>query len=256
MVKLKGIDVSHWQGDIDWLSVKGDGIQFAFVKATQGTRFIDDKMDQNVKGALKYKIHVGAYHFAEFDTVEEAKQEAKFFLEQIKEYDFNYPLVLDLEINKTGVSKTQLTDSAIAFMEELEKAGHFAMLYTGKSFFEDNLDGKRLKPYSLWIARYGDELGMDADIWQYTSSGKVNGIKGNVDMNTSCRDFALEIHLMEERRKPKQKIVTYTVKKDDNLTNIAQAYNTSVSKIMKLNPSIKNKDVIIPKQKIKIPDNR
>lgn len=256
MVQFKGIDVSHWQGSIEWDRVKGDGIQFTFVKATQGTNFIDDKFDENVKGALKNKIHVGAYHFAEFDTVEEAKQEAKFFIENVKEYDLDYPLVLDLEINKSNVSKDQLTDAAIAFLEFLENKGYFAVLYTGHYFYGTDLDGKRLKPYALWIARYNETLGMEADIWQYTSSGKVNGIRGSVDLNTSYRDFALEIRLMNERRKPKEKIITYTIKKNDNLTDIAKAYNTSVSKIMKLNSKIDNPNLIYPKQKIKIPDNR
>jgi lysozyme len=256
MSKFKGIDVSHWQGDIDWFAVKGDGVQFAFIKATQGTKTIDDKMEDNIKGATKYKIPVGAYHFAEFDTVAEAHQEAKFFLDAVKEFDFNYPLVLDLEINKSHVSKSQLTDSAIAFLEDVEKAGHFVLLYTSKYFMEQNLDAVKLKPYALWIARYGDELGMTADVWQYSSSGKVNGIKGYVDMNISYRDFALEIQLMEERRKPKEKIVTYTVKSNDNLASIAMTYNTSVNKILKLNPAIDNKNVIYPKQKIKVPDNR
>jgi lysozyme len=257
MPTFKGIDVSHHQGAIDWFSVKGAGVQFAFVKATEGTTFVDDKFAYNVASAKKYNISVGPYHFGRFDTVAGALSEVKFFLDNIKDFDFTYPVVLDLEVNKNGVSKKQFTDSAIAFLEEVEKAGYFAMWYSGKDFARQNLDLDRMKPYASWIAYpEAKSLGMTADIWQYSWVGKVNGIKGNVDMDLSYRDFALEIQLMEERRKPKEKIVTYTVKKGDNLTNIATAYNTTINKILKLNPSITNKDMILPKQKIKVPDNR
>jgi GH25 family lysozyme M1 (1,4-beta-N-acetylmuramidase) len=111
----------------------------------------------------------------------------------VKDYKLTYPLVLDLEENKHNVDKKQLTDAAIAFLEYLENAGYWAMLYTGKSFLDSSLDASRLKPYALWVARYGPELGCHADIWQYTSSGHVNGITGSVDMNWSYRDFASEI---------------------------------------------------------------
>lgn len=101
-----------------------------------------------------------------------------------------YPLVLDLEENKKKASKSVLTDAAVAFLNAIEKAGYFAMIYSGKSFLETQLDEKRLKPYALWIARYNSYLGRDAGIWQYTDKGKVNGISGNVDMNLAYVDYA------------------------------------------------------------------
>lgn len=201
MTQIKGIDVSHWQGEIDWNKVKLDGVEFAFIKATQGTSYSKvDYFRNHSPRALGVGIHVGAYHYGDFSTVAEAKAQAEYFLSVIKGYKLTYPVVLDLEENKKGASKAQLTDAAIVFLEALENAGYFAVLYTGKSFLENQLDEARLKRYALWVARYNSYLGRDADIWQFTSSGTINGISGNVDVNWSYRDFAAVI---EEMRKPK-----------------------------------------------------
>ncbi len=196
---IKGIDVSHYQGSIDWSKVKAAGVEFAFIKATQGTAYSKvDYFRNNAPVALGSGLEVGAYHYGTFSTVPEAITEARYFLSVVKDFKLTYPLVLDLEENKQGVNKQQLTDAAIAFLEVLENSGYFAMLYTGKNFLETQLDESRLKSYALWIARYNKELGRNADIWQFTSSGKVPGISGNVDMNISYRDFAAEIRGMHK----------------------------------------------------------
>jgi lysozyme len=189
MTNIKGIDVSHHNGSIDWKKVKADEIKFVFIKATQGINYskVDYFRNQAPK-ALGNGLQVGAYHYAVFSTVPEAICEAQYFLSVIKDYKLTYPPVLDLEENKENASKKQLTDAAIAFMDVLKHAGYQPVLYTGKSFLEAELDEKRIE-YPLWIARYNDELGRKADIWQYSSTGKVDGIKGNVDMNIAYRDF-------------------------------------------------------------------
>jgi lysozyme len=187
---IKGIDVSHHNGPIDWKKVKADGISFVFIKATQGTGYskVDYFRNQAPK-ALGYGLHVGAYHYAVFSNIPEAISEAQYFLSVIKDYKLTYPPVLDLEENKENASKKQLTDAAIAFLDVLKHAGYSPILYTGKSFLSSELDESRIK-YPLWIARYNDDLGRKADIWQYSSTGKVDGINGNVDMNIAYRDFA------------------------------------------------------------------
>lgn len=187
---IKGIDVSHHNGAIDWQKVKADGIKFVFIKSTQGTGYSKvDYFRNNAPKALGYGLHVGAYHYAVFSNVPEAISEAQYFLSVIKDYKLTYPPVLDLEENKENASKKQLTDAAIAFLDVLKHAGYSPILYTGKSFLATDLDESRIH-YSLWIARYNDELGRKADIWQYSSKGKVDGISGNVDMNIAYRDFA------------------------------------------------------------------
>jgi lysozyme len=246
-MKFKGIDVSHYQGDIDWAKVKADGVQFAFIKATQGNgyKYVDYFRNQAPE-ALGHGVDVGAYHYGTFSTVPEAITEAKYFLSVVKDFKLTYPLGLDLEENKKGVSKEQLTDAAIAFLEVLEHAGYFAVFYSGKSFYESSLDEERLKPYALWIARYGDELGRNADIWQYSSEGKVDGIQGNVDLNWSYRDFAAEI----KEIKPKPKV--HIVIKGDSVSKIADIHHTTIKAIDKLNPKIKDLDLIYPGQKIRV----
>jgi lysozyme len=254
MVQIKGIDVSHWQGDIDWRKVAADGVKFAFIKATEGTTYIDAKFLTNVSGANAAGIKTGAYHFARFGSVEEAKEEARHFLNVVSKVKLTYPLVLDLEVDQKKVGKTKLTDAAIAFLEEIENAGYFAMLYTGKHFLENNLEEERLKTYALWIARYNRELGRHADIWQYTSEGCVNGIIGNVDMNWSYRDFAAEIEGMKGKKvsRPSKEVQsTYIFQSGDTLGGIAARFGTTVDALAKVN-HIENPNLIYPGQIIKI----
>ncbi|MGN9866367.1 GH25 family lysozyme [Bacillus swezeyi] len=252
---IKGIDVSHWQGDINWKKVAGDGIEFAFIKATEGTTLKDKKFEKNVSGANAAGIKTGAYHFARFGSKSEALAEAKFFLSAVKKVSLSYPLVLDLEVNKRNVSKSVLTDAAVTFLHEIEKAGYFAM-YSGKSFLENCLDESKLKPFALWVARYSSKLGRDADIWQYSDCGKVAGIAGNVDMNMCYReDLRCQVgRKAETNPKPSKKPgkrTTYTVKKGDTLSEIAQKYNTTVKALQSSN-NIKDTNKIYVGQKLKI----
>jgi lysozyme len=189
-MQIKGIDVSHHNGVVDWKKVAADGVKFVFLKASEGTSFVDKTFYTNAAQASAAGIHVGAYHYAKFGTVAEARAEAKHFLKTVAGVKLTYPLVLDLEENKKNASKAVLTNAAVAFMQALENTGYVAMLYAGKYFLENTLDESKLKPYALWVARYNKTLGRQADVWQYTETGKVQGIKGNVDMNWAYRDFA------------------------------------------------------------------
>jgi lysozyme len=264
MTQIKGIDVSHWQGLIDWGKVKGDGVVFAFIKATQGTSYSKESyFHDNAPKALEADIHVGAYHYATFGTVAEAKAEAAYFLSVVKSHKLRYPLVLDLEENKKGASRTVLTDAAIAFLEAIENAGYFAMLYSGKSFLENQLEESRLKPYALWVARYNTTLGRGADIWQYSSEGKVAGISGNTDMNWAYRDFAEEI-AGQKTTSPTPILVAPAPSNDDDylhivsagevLSKIAAKYGVTVDYLVKLN-GIADPDRIHVGQRLKLKGN-
>lgn len=259
MTKIKGIDVSHYQGSVNWKTVKGAGIKFVFIKATQGTSYPQVSYFRNhAPKALAAGLNVGVYHYGTFSNVSEAKAQAAYFISVVKDYRLTYPLVLDLEENKKGVSKSALTDAAISFLEKIENAGYFAILYTSKSFLENSLDEDRLKPYALWCARYADALGRSADIWQYSSKGKVDGINGCVDMNWSYRDFAEEIRCMNKKPVVKMAVKEvkkipdmYVIKSGDTLTEIADKYDLSVDYIVKRN-SIKNKNKIFPGQRLRL----
>ncbi|MDG3075997.1 glycoside hydrolase family 25 protein [Bacillus halotolerans] len=256
---IKGIDVSHWQGNIDWKKVANDGIKFAFIKATEGITLIDKKFETNVLGANAAGIKTGAYHFARFGSKSEALAEARFFLSLVKKVSLSYPLVLDLEVNQRDVSKSVLTNAAVAFLREIESAGYFAMIYSSKSFFENCLDESKLKPFALWIARYSSKLGRDADIWQYSDCGKVAGISGNVDMNICYRaglraKSAVTTEKTVSNKKKGNLETTYTVKKGDTLSGIACKYNTTVKDIQSLN-NIKDANKIYVGQKLKVSGN-
>ena len=242
---FKGIDVSHWQGKVDWQKVAADEIDFVFIKATEGNSYSRlAYFEENAPKALAAGLKVGAYHYAKFSTVEEAEKEAAYFVSSIKEYPVNYPAVLDLEENKGNAPKAVLTEAALAFLKAVDGAGYISMLYTSKYFLENSLEESQLKEYPLWIARYNSSLGRNADIWQYSDSGKVNGITGKVDMNTAYREFG-------SGEKVEKMSLPYTVKKGDTLSAIAQKYYTTVHRLVTLN-NIKDPDKIFVGQKLRI----
>jgi lysozyme len=191
MTQIKGIDVYYDNGPVDWAKVKAAGYQFAFIKATEGTNYshVDYFRNQAPK-ALGFGLDVGSYHYANFGTVPEAIVQARYFISVVKDFKLTYPLALDLEINKKKVSKKQLTDAAIAFMDYIINAGYQTILYTYDSFLDEQLDESRLTKYPKWLAHYGGQLKNAADIWQYSETGKVDGVSGNVDLNIAYRDFA------------------------------------------------------------------
>jgi lysozyme len=256
---FKGFDVSHHQGNnIDFNKAKAGGFDFVFLKASEGTTYKDTMFETYFTNATKAGLYVGAYHFARFSDVASAKAEAAHFLDVIKGKTFTYPLVLDLEVDSKNVSDKQLTDAAIAFLEAVENAGYFTMLYSGKYFFENELDEARLAPYALWLAKYSTSLGRDAGIWQNSDKGYVPGV-GNCDTDIAYNDY----HFVSPKgtkvesvkviaAAPKVTNVTYTIKSGDSLSLIADKFDVTLDSIMKLNPSIKNASLIYPGEKIVI----
>lgn len=264
MVQIKGIDISHWQNDrgsIDWAKVKADGVEFAIVKATERNNYVDPFFKQNVAGAKAVGIKVGAYHFARFKDEQTMIAELNHFLSTIKGVGLTYPAVLDIETNEHKVGRSALTDLAVKFLEGIEKAGYFAMIYSGKSFLENTLDESKLNRFAKWVARYNSTLGRSSDIWQYTSTGSINGIKGDVDVNWSYRD---DLKGELNGQAPAQTVVTpapqpapvtvpdtYTVAPGDSLSKIASKYDVSVNDLVAWN-GIKDKNVIQVGQVLKL----
>lgn len=194
----KGIDVSTWQGQIDWLKVKKDGIDFAIIRAGFGRnepRQVDVRFHENMKNAQAAGIKCGAYHYSYAKSPEDAKNEANFFLSIIKGYKFDYPVVFDIEdqsMKKLG--KRTLTDICKTFCSTVKKQGYHVAIYSNPDFLRNNLYANELKEYGLWLAHYNDTPAPDFDyhiIWQCTRSGQVNGINGNVDINYSKYNFNL-----------------------------------------------------------------
>jgi lysozyme len=183
MAYLKGIDVSHHQGAINWSKVDDD-IKFALIKATEGTSFVDPNYHTNYSGAKSSGKRIGAYHFARFSDKKEAQAEALHFLSVVGDYELDFH-ILDLE-----VGSDDLTDATKAFFQVLrdhKRGGLF--LYTNPSFSKNHLKKDVVaNDVKLWIAHYGVDKPTvlywpDWAMWQYTSSGKVSGISGSVDMD-------------------------------------------------------------------------
>lgn len=196
--KYKGIDVSYAQGDIDWKKVADSGVEFAIIRAGRGRAGSknemkeDDYFRQNIKGAQENGINVGVYFYSYATSVSEAKEEARFLLEIIDGYQLQYPVILDMEEEfQAGIGTKKLTNMIEAFFEVLMKEGYFPMFYSYKSWMEENLDMTILDKYAIWLAQLGDKVTYDGGyyIWQYSFTGKVSGIDGDVDLDYSYRDF-------------------------------------------------------------------
>ena len=198
----KGIDVSKYQGDIDWQAVKNDGVEYAFVRLglrgyESGKIVLDDHYDQNMRGANDSGVLAGVYFFTQAISKEEALEEAQFVIDNLKDYDVPYPVVLDVEAiagakgRANNLTKEERTDICIAFCEAVKSAGYTPMIYGNIKCFTRMLDITRLEQYDKWYAFYDDYMYFpyDVSMWQYTEKGSVNGIEGKVDMNIAYKTW-------------------------------------------------------------------
>lgn len=198
----KGIDVSKYQGRIDWNAVREDGIEYAFIRLglrgyESGKIVLDEYFEDNMEGANNAGVMAGVYFFTQAVTVEEAKDEADFVIEHIADYDVPCPVVFDVERIANGkgradaLTQEERTDITIAFCEAVKAAGYTPMIYGNVVCFTQLLDMTRLNDYDKWYAFYDDYLYMPYDVscWQYSEKGTVSGIKENVDMNISFKDW-------------------------------------------------------------------
>ena len=198
---VTGIDVSKHQGEIDWKKVAADGIDFAFIRAgyrgsTEGKLAEDECFYDNIEGALKNHIQVGVYFYTQAVTEKEAKEEAEFLLEMLEPYDITYPVVLDLEevegkSRTEGLSQEDFTDAAIEFLDTIGNAGYQTMIYGNLKTFFIMLDMSRIEKYDKWFAYYYNPVYFPYEftIWQYSSTGKVDGIDGDVDLNVCMKEY-------------------------------------------------------------------
>jgi len=190
---LKGIDVSIYQGTIDWAKVKNAGIQFVMARASYGQTGRDSTFASNVAGAQKYGLAVGAYHYSYAQNIPQAKLEVNNFLAAVKGMKLTYPLAYDLEPNKdTNKDIPEWSDMAVAFLRALESAGYFAMLYSNKYTLENIYDAKKIAPFAVWVAQWASACTYKGPygIWQNSSTGTVPGITGAVDTDISYVDYA------------------------------------------------------------------
>lgn len=192
---VKGIDVSHYHGGIDFAKVKAAGIGFVMLRAGYGWEKPEVQTDRmfyrNYQNAQRAGLPCGAYHYSYACSTREAELEADFFMKIIKGCKLGYPVAFDMEDqSQAKLSRKTLTDIVIAFCDKLEKSGYYVCLYSNPDWMKNRLDMQRLKRFDLWLARYSTQAGCEGlGMWQYSSTGKVDGIKTNFDLDIAYKDY-------------------------------------------------------------------
>ena len=192
----RGIDVSKYQGNIDWNAVAADGITFAIIRVGyrgygSGALVEDSTFRRNIQGATAAGLKVGVYFYSQAINEAEAVEEASMVISLCQGYGLPLGVYYDTEKvagdtgRADGISAAERTACAVAFCETIRNAGYSAGVYSYASWFYNSLNYANISKYKIWIAQYRDSLDFNYryDIWQYTSTGKVNGVPGGVDMN-------------------------------------------------------------------------
>lgn len=266
---MRGIDVSKWQGNIDFNAVKKAGIEFVIIRAGYGReiRQKDPYFERNYAGAKAAGLHVGAYWYSYADSPEDAKKEAAVCLEVIKGKQFDFPIYFDIEEKKQLEKGAAYCSSLVTvFCTELEKAGYFAGFYISRYYLQTCIEPKTAERFAVWVAEYGPKLnyGGQYGVWQHSSEGRVVGVIGNVDLDTAVVDYPAIIvnggyngyskqsaqSGQSAAEKPRYK--NYTIIKGDTLSGIAKTFGTTVAELKKIN-GIKNVNLIYAGDVIKIP---
>ncbi|HKM05106.1 MAG TPA: GH25 family lysozyme [Lachnospiraceae bacterium] len=196
---ILGIDVSTWNGTINWTAVKNSGVSFAIIRcgfrgSASGALVEDLKFKENIKGANAAGIKVGVYFFTQAVNEIEAVQEASMVLSLVKNYNISYPIFIDTEgSGGRGDTISVSTRTAVvkAFCETIKNGGYTPGIYASKSWFNNQLTVSSLNSYKIWLAQYATVPTYSGkyDLWQYTSSGYIGGITGNVDLNYSYMGY-------------------------------------------------------------------
>ena len=263
-LKYQGIDVSDWQGYINYSQVKNDGIDIVYIKASQGQKIKDPYFELNYENAKANNLKVGFYHFLTATNIEEAEKEAIFFSSVISGKQVDCKLALDYEqFNDINIEK--INQIALAFMKKVEEVTKkqviiYSDLYNSKNTFNSEVANNS----ELWLAYYGDYRNLENEntSWQYfigiqyTDVGRVAGINGNVDRDIFSENIFLsdttEIPNTENpNTENNTETIYYTVKRGDTLSKIATAYGTTVEEIAQIN-EIQNVNLIYPNQVLKI----
>lgn len=186
-----GLDLSHWQGDVDFEALKQSGVEFVFLRAgtksgIDGEYVLDRKFEQNIERANAAGIPVGIYFYSYANSEEKAYEEAKWVLDKIKDYQVDLPIAFDWEnwsfYNDFHLSLLGLSNMAEVFMKTIEDAGYRGILYSSKSYLEK---AWRKQNRPVWLAHYTSKTNYEGDyeFWQLCSDGVVSGIQGYVDIN-------------------------------------------------------------------------
>ena len=225
------IDISNHNGSIDFVKVKASGIWGVIIKAgvtgygASHTMYKDDSFERNYQAAKAAGLHVGAYYYSGALTEDFAVKEAKFFLSIIAGKQFDLPVYMDVEeehstTNMPALGRTKLTAVVKRWCETVENAGYYTGFYTAKSWCQAYLNMSELSRFTLWLAHWTSQTDYTGafGLWQYSATGSVSGISGNVDMNYCYQDFpaiikaaGLNGYTKEEKPEEPAKLYTLTI---------------------------------------------
>ena len=192
-VLARGIDVSRWQGEINWSQVAADDVSFVML-GTRSKGAVDPYFHRNIQQASAAGVKVGVYIYSLATTVEMAEAEADFVLDLIHDYPVSYPVAFDMEDSTQGnLSKEELAAIANAFCKKISDSGYYPIIYANENWLKNKLD-MSLMDYPVWVARYSARPSYQNHVmWQATSTGSVKGINGNVDIDFQFKDFSGQI---------------------------------------------------------------
>lgn len=256
----RGIDVSMWQGDIDFEEVAESGVDTVYIRSGLGSDYTDPYFEQNYERARAAGLNVGFYHYVTARTVSQAEYQAHFFVNTIQGKEFQCRLAMDFE-DLTTLSAAEANEIGLAFIRTVEDLSGKGTVVYSDAYNAGAVFGGGLTAYPLWIAEYGvsepsSAVNWDSWAgWQYSDMGNVAGISGPVDL-----DLYTDAMFLEEpgsvpgpvpMPEPSASTVEYTVKSGDTLWGIAEMYRTSVSAIVSEN-GIANPNLIYPGEVLRI----
>ena len=260
MATYKGIDVSNWQGEIDFARVRQAGIEIVFIKATEGTGYIDPFLKRYYDGAREQDLRVGFYHYLTSRTADESREQARYFVNTLGRMETDCIFAVDLG-NKKGLDDDSFSELARIFIEELKAITDIdCMIYASTSTAKYDLS-RSLSEYPLWVAEYGvtqprpNGKWTEWAGWQYSNTGRISGIRGNVDLDIFRESVLLDRRSVsgsgDTRPIHTSRAIYYTVRRGDTLSKIAARFGTTVSSIVNTN-LLRNPNMIRVGQILKI----
>lgn len=256
--EYRGIDISSWQGEVNFNQVSSSGVQVVYIKATEGDYYLNPRADEYYSGARSNNMQIGFYHF--FRPRVDAKTQANYFSSYVRGKNFNCRLALDIEVSD-GYGAAELSSMCVTFLEEVKRlTGKDVVVYTYTNFARTNLTNS-LEKYPVWIAHYGVTTPGDNPIWnswvgfQYSESGTVPGISGYCPLDVFTEGILISEEYEGEASIPtisqEGVIRTYTVQPGDTLSEIAQMYGTTSENLAEIN-NISNPNLIYAGQVLRI----
>ena len=238
MAKVTCVDISEFQQGINFNKMKNDGIKAVIIRAGYGREKSqkDTMFESHFRNAKNANLKIGVYWYSYADSVSDAEKEAKTCLECINNKSLDMPVYYDLEdSSQIRLGKSKLTEIAERFCDTVKANGYKVGVYANLNWFSNHLDYNRLRnKYSIWLAQYNDRAELDCDIWQNSSSGRVNGYNGRLDTNIIYNESVCG-HANSEVKKP---TLTYRVYADNRwynevkgLSNVAGRKKQAISAV-------------------------